>query len=70
VKKHQYRCNRCLIIENRVLREGLVPLCSVPCPQCGGLALKLPVGESVAALFKDPAQASAEAVECEHVYRA
>jgi hypothetical protein len=70
VKKHQYRCNRCLTIEDRVLREELAPLCSVPCSRCGGLAIKLPVAESVAALFADPVGMPHDLAECEHGYRA
>jgi hypothetical protein len=69
VKKHQYRCNRCLIIEDRVLREELTPLCSVPCSRCGGLAIKLPAGEAVAALFAGPVGAACDMAECEYAYR-
>ena len=56
MKKHEYRCNRCLIIENKWISEGLKPLCSVACSKCGGLAIKLPVSESIDNLFKEIVQ--------------
>lgn len=56
MKKHEYRCNRCLIIENKWISEGLKPLCSVACSKCGGLAIKLPVSESIDNPFKEIVQ--------------
>jgi hypothetical protein len=55
MKKHEYRCNRCLIIENKWISEGLKPLCSIACSKCGGLAIKLPVSDSIDNLFKERA---------------
>jgi hypothetical protein len=66
MKKHQYRCNRCLIIEERVLWAGMAPLSSVPCSRCGGLAIRLPAAESVAQLFETPLPPEALAAEVEH----
>ena len=56
LKKHEYRCNRCLIIENKWISEGLKPLCSIACSKCGGLAIKLPVSDSIDNLFKEIVQ--------------
>jgi hypothetical protein len=34
-----------------LLRDGLEPLCAVPCPRCAGLAVKLPASESMSKIF-------------------
>jgi hypothetical protein len=51
MKKYEYRCNRCMIIEDRWLRGGVEPLCSVACSKCGGLAIRLPVSSSIECVF-------------------
>ncbi len=67
MQKHQYRCNRCLIIEERALWAGMSPLSSVPCSRCGGLAIRLPANESIAHLFEPPVPAEVRATEAGHV---
>jgi hypothetical protein len=51
MKKYEYRCNRCMIIEDRLLHGGVEPLCSVACSKCGGLAIRLPVSGSIECVF-------------------
>jgi hypothetical protein len=66
LKKHEYRCNRCLIIENRLLSEGIKPLCSVACSKCGGLAIRLPVSESIDKLFEEIGQTPIDQINFNH----
>lgn len=40
--KYEYRCNRCLIIEEKWYSKSYDPADSVPCQKCGGLALRIP----------------------------
>lgn len=56
MKRHQYRCNTCLILEERWLREGVEPFFAVPCPKCAGLAIKLPTSDSMSKIFADLAR--------------
>ena len=42
MNKIEYRCNRCLVIEERWLLKSNKPSNSIPCYKCGGLALRLP----------------------------
>jgi hypothetical protein len=51
MKKYEYRCNRCMILEDRWLHGGVEPLCSVACSKCGGLAIRLPVSGSIDCVF-------------------
>ena len=53
MKKYEYRCNRCLIVEERWLSYSINPSNSVPCHKCGGLALRLPWSESKDKVFND-----------------
>ena len=54
MKKYEYRCNRCLIIEEKwVLYSNNQPSLSVPCHKCGGLALRLPWSKSKEYVFED-----------------
>jgi hypothetical protein len=66
LKKHEYRCNRCMVIENRMLADGLRPLCSVTCTKCGGLAIRLPVSESIDKLFEEIGQNPADPFNIQH----
>jgi hypothetical protein len=36
MKRCQYRCNKCLVIEERFIFGGQEPLLTVPCSRCGG----------------------------------
>lgn len=56
MKRHQYRCNTCLILEERWLREGVEPFFAVPCPKCAGLAIKLPTSDSMGRIFAELAR--------------
>ena len=51
--KYEYRCNRCLRIEEKWLIQSRKPSNSIPCHKCGGLALRLPWSESKRAVFED-----------------
>lgn len=51
--KYEYRCNRCLMIEERWLINSNKPSNSIPCDKCGGLALRLPWSKSKRAVFQD-----------------
>jgi len=66
LKKHEYRCNRCLIVEERWLSGGLKPLCSVACSKCGGLAIRMPVSESIDKLFRETGQQPLEHFNFKH----
>jgi len=43
MKKIEYRCNRCLIIEERFILNTQQPTHSTFCPKCGDLAVRLPL---------------------------
>jgi hypothetical protein len=66
MEKHEYRCNRCLIIEDRWLSGGLKPLCSVACSKCGGLAIRMPVSESIDNLFEEIGQKPIDQINLKH----
>ena len=53
MNKIEYRCNRCLVIEERWIVNSNRPFNSIPCYKCGGLALKLPWSKSKDAVFED-----------------
>jgi hypothetical protein len=53
MNKIEYRCNRCLLIEERWLTNSNKHSNSIPCHKCGGLALKLPWSKSKREVFKD-----------------
>jgi hypothetical protein len=53
MKRIEYRCNRCLIIEERWAANSEKQLNSVPCHKCGGLALRIPWSESKDRIFED-----------------
>lgn len=44
--KYEYRCNRCLIIQEKWYSKTYDPSVSVPCQKCGGLALRIPWSQS------------------------
>jgi hypothetical protein len=66
LEKHEYRCNRCLIIENKWHAGGLKPLSSVACSKCGGLAIRMPVSESIDNLFEEIGQKPMEQIDYKH----
>ena len=51
--KYEYRCNRCLIIEEKWILFSDKPSNSVPCHKCGGLALRIPWSKSKESVFDD-----------------
>lgn len=53
MKSHQYRCNKCLVLLERQLTEGVEALCTFPCPRCGGLAIKMPTSKSMSKIFAE-----------------
>ena len=53
MNKYEYRCNRCLVIEERWLLNSNKPSNSIPCHKCGGLALRLPWSKSKEDVFED-----------------
>jgi hypothetical protein len=50
-----YRCNRCLEIEMDYL-EPHNSTFTIPCSKCGGLAIKLPISDSIKMIFRDSRQ--------------
>ncbi len=42
MKKYEYRCNRCLIIEEKWYSKSYDPSIDIPCQKCGGLAIRIP----------------------------
>ncbi len=42
MNKYEYRCNKCLVIEERWLLYFKKPTDSIPCPKCGRSAIRLP----------------------------
>ncbi|UCD81905.1 MAG: hypothetical protein JSW26_10900 [Desulfobacterales bacterium] len=53
MNKYEYRCNRCLIIEEKYYYSSKDPSISVPCQKCGGLALRIPWSESIDYIFEE-----------------
>ncbi len=53
MKKYEYRCDRCMIIEERWIRYSDKPSNRVLCHKCGGLALRLPWPKSQEDVFED-----------------
>ena len=53
MKKIEYRCNRCLRIEEKWFPKSQKPTNSVPCHKCGGLAIRLPLEKWKHKVFED-----------------
>jgi len=53
MKKLEYRCNRCLIIEETWVTNSAKQFNSVPCHKCGGLAIRIPWSKSKDRVFED-----------------
>ena len=53
MRKYEYRCSRCLIIEERWLLNSKKPANSVPCHKCGDLAIRLPWSKVIDKVFDD-----------------
>jgi 3-methyladenine DNA glycosylase AlkC len=53
MNKIEYRCNRCLVIEERWLLKSNKSFNSIPCHKCEGLALRLPWSKSIDKVFDD-----------------
>jgi hypothetical protein len=55
MKKYEYRCNSCLIIEEKwsIDSNSNIPSDSVPCHRCGGLALRIPWSETKESIIED-----------------
>jgi len=53
MSKYEYRCSRCLIIEERWLSNSKKPTNSIPCPKCGGLTIRLPWSRVIDKVFDD-----------------
>jgi hypothetical protein len=66
MKIYQYRCNRCMILEERLLSGGQGPLCTVPCPKCGGLAIRLPTSASMEKIFEEVENTPVDRISCEY----
>jgi hypothetical protein len=47
-----YRCNRCLSLENVASNGSGEMSFIVPCSKCSGLAIRLPISDSLADLFE------------------
>ena len=52
MNKYEYRCDRCLIIEEKWLRNSNRPSNNVPCHKCGGLAFRIPWVKSKEDVFE------------------
>jgi hypothetical protein len=53
MKKIEYRCNKCLIIEERFLPNFQEPQNTAACHKCGGLAIRLPLSKWKDKIFED-----------------
>ena len=53
MNKYEYRCSGCLVTEERWLLKSDKPTNSIPCHECGGLALRLPWSKSKRDVFED-----------------
>ena len=53
MEKIEYRCGRCLIIEERWFLKFQKPTNSAPCSRCGGLAIRLPLEKWKHKVFVD-----------------
>jgi hypothetical protein len=53
MERYQYRCNKCLMLEERLFEEEKLPLCVIPCSRCGGLAIRVPASESMSKIFSE-----------------
>ena len=42
MKKYEYRCEKCMIIEKRLVHSNGKPLNFIYCFKCGGEALRFP----------------------------
>lgn len=51
--KYEYRCNRCLIIEEKWYSKSYDPSVSVTCQKCGGLAFRIPWSKSIEYSMED-----------------
>lgn len=41
MQKYEYRCNRCMVIEQKWILNSSKPTESVPCGKCGGSAERI-----------------------------
>jgi hypothetical protein len=64
LKKAQYRCSRCLILEERTLFNDMVPLCAVPCHKCEGMAVLLPASSSMEDILRDIGEKHIDEILC------
>jgi hypothetical protein len=64
MQKAQYRCNRCLILEERTLFNDSAPLCAVPCPKCEGMAVLLPASSSMENILRDLGETQIDGILC------
>jgi len=53
MKKYEYRCEKCMIIEERWVLYSDKPSNRVLCHKCDGLALRLPWPKSQKDVFED-----------------
>jgi RNase P subunit RPR2 len=55
MKKYEYRCNSCLIIEEKwsLDSNSNIPSDSVTCHRCGGLALRIPWSKTKELIIED-----------------
>ena len=53
MKKLEYRCGRCLIIEEKWATNSKKPSITVPCHKCGGLAIRIPWSKAKDGVFED-----------------
>ena len=53
MKKIEYRCNRCLIIEEKFLLNSQKPNNTATCHKCGGLAIRIPFNKWKDKIFED-----------------
>jgi rRNA maturation endonuclease Nob1 len=53
MNKYEYRCNRCLIIEERWLFNNEKPRNTTFCQKCGGLAIRHPFKKWKNKVFED-----------------
>ena len=52
MNKYEYRCDRCLIIQEQWLHNSKIPFNNVPCYECGGLSIRIPLVKSKEDVFE------------------
>jgi len=60
--KYEYKCKRCLIIEEKWSLNSNMPSDTVPCHKCGGSALRIPWSKTYESSIEDASNIKYQAV--------